>query len=209
MSTGNVSISPALRQAAAVVLALSIVSIGGCDTSTPPPQQSRTAIDMQEAQPANARIRMDPARNRMWVLTHDGVFLYDTATPKLIAEIALPGWQEVDARYSCPADLAVGPRGEALVTSNVVPTLWRIDPETLAVSVHELALDADREKDVGFSRLTYSVEHGVFFAVSAAHGTLWRIDPLLRRAERVQRSESIRKACGVAVPMTQVVREMD
>jgi hypothetical protein len=137
----------------------------------------------------------------MWVLTPDGVFLYDTQTPRLIAEVKLPAWQAVDAQYSCLPDLAVGPRGEAVVTSNIVPTLWRIDPDTLAVSSHELVLDADREKDVGFSGLVYSPEHRAYFAVSDVHGSLWRIDAVLRTAQKIRLAAPIRKACGITVPL--------
>jgi hypothetical protein len=157
-------------------------------------------IDAPQNPSPSVRYRMDQARNRMWVLTPDGVFLYDASTPKTIVEVALPSWQSVDAPYSCLPDLALGPRGEAVVTSNAVPTLWKIDAETLAVSVHDLALDADSHKDIGFSGLAYSAEHKVFFAMSDAHGSLWRIDPLLTKAQKVELSEPIRKACGI-VPL--------
>ena len=39
-------------------------------------------------------------------------------------------------------------------------TLWRIDPETLAVTVHPLVLDDHRGRDIGFSALTWSPRHG-------------------------------------------------
>ena len=78
-----------------------------------------------------------------------------------------------------------GPKGEAVVTSNVVSTLWRIDPQTLAVTEHPLALDADAGRDVGFSSLIYSPRHAAYFAVSGAHGSVWRIDTRLQRAQKV------------------------
>ena len=89
-------------------------------------------------------------------------------------------------------------KGEVVISSNIVPTLWRIDPETLAVSEHPLVLDADTDKDVGFSGVTYSAGHAAFFAVSGVHGSLWRIDPRLRRAQKVALSAPIRNACGLA-----------
>ena len=107
------------------------------------------------------------------------------STGKLVA-IALPSWQWVDEPYGCPPDLALGPDGEVVVTSNIVSTLWRIDPDSLAVSTHEPLLDADNDKDVGFSGLEYSREHGMFVAVSDVQGSLWRIDPLLRKGQKVQ-----------------------
>ena len=137
-------------------LAALIVTMGGCDSSAAPPQAPMTAGETPEGQPPNARIQVDPARNRVWSLSRDGVFLHDRATPEKIVAVRLPGWHWAGAPYSCLPDLALGPKGEAVITSDVVPTLWRIDPETLAVSVHRLALDADTDKDVGFTGLVYA-----------------------------------------------------
>ena len=144
------------------------------------------------------RYQVDPARNRVWFLTRDGVFFYDVTKPEKIV-VPLPGWQWVSAPHGSLPDVTLGPKGEAVITSNIVPTLWRIDPETLAVSVHPLVLDADTNKDVGFSGLVYSSEHGAYFAVSYVYGSLWKIDPLFRRAQKIQLSASIPKAYGLAV----------
>jgi len=154
------------------------------------------AAHSEEPRAPEVRYQIDSARNRIWVLTGDGVILYDVTTPKKMA-ISLPDWVVVDKAYGCLPDLALGPKGEAVVTSNVVPTLWAIHPETLAVTVHPLALDADTDNDVGFSGLAYSAEHGAFFAVSYAHGSLWRIDPLFTRARKIDLSEPVRTACGL------------
>jgi hypothetical protein len=189
------------RTSAALVLLLSaaFVSIGGCDREVTRPPATQANLEPPQSPPSNVRYRIDPARDRMWVLTRDGVFVYDAGRPKTIVEVPLPFWQSVDEPYSCLPDLALGPRGEAVVTSNIVPTLWRIDPESLAVSVHEPALDADTDKDVGFSGLAYSTEHETFFAVSDRHGSLWRIDPLLKKGWKVALSTPIREACGITV----------
>ena len=85
------------------------------------------------------------------------------------------------------------------MTSNVLPVLWKIDPDTLAVSVHRLQLDADADKDVGFSGLAYSERDGAYFAVSELHGSLWRIDPMLRRAQKIALSEPARGACALSM----------
>ena len=139
----------------AVVLSASILSIAGVDPSSPA-----------------------PARDRAWQLTPDGVIAGKAVVP-------IPGWVRAHAPYACAPELAVGPKGEAVVTSNVVPTLWRVDPKTLAVSEHALALDADTDKDVGFTRIVYSPKHAAYFAVSQAHGSVWRIDTQLKRAQKI------------------------
>jgi len=180
-----------------LLLVAMVFSISGCDLG--PPRQVRGEASPERMNPApNVRYQVDAARNRIWWVTGDGVYLHDASKPQRI-ELTLPGWQWVAAPYSCLPDLTLGPKGEAVISSNIVPTLWRVDPETLAVSVHPLVLDADLDKDVGFSGLTYSGRDAAFFAVSGVHGSLWRIDPLLRRAQKVALSAPIHKACGLAV----------
>ncbi|OGA10655.1 MAG: hypothetical protein A3D95_07620 [Betaproteobacteria bacterium RIFCSPHIGHO2_12_FULL_69_13] len=144
------------------------------------------------------RYQVDSARGRVWWLTRDGVFLHDVTKSQRLT-LVLPGWSWAGAPYSCLPDLALGPRGEAVITSDVVPTLWRIDPETLAVSVHPLALETDADKDVGFSGIVYSSEQGAFFGVSGTHGTLWMIDRSLTRAQEIPLSAPVRQACRIGM----------
>lgn len=121
----------------------------------------------------------------------------------LLNAVKLPEWVWAHEPYACPPGVASGPRGEAVVTSNVVPMLWKVDPKTLAVTVHRLQLDADADKDVGFSGLVYSERDGAYFAVSEPHGSLWRIDPLLRRAQKIALSEPLRGACSLSMQRQQ------
>jgi len=145
------------------------------------------------------RYQVDGARGRLWVLNAAGVELYSVATQQKVAQIALPGWTWVGEKFSCAPDLAIGPIGEAVVSSNVVPTLWRIDPASLAVSEHELRLDENTGRDIGFTGLVYSAEQRAYLAVSAFQGSLWRIDPLLRRAQNIPLSAPLANACNLAI----------
>ena len=144
-----------------------------------------------------ARARSQPDRARVWVIDGNGLFLEEARKPR--RAVMLPGWQWAGDAYACAPDIAIGPRGEAVVTSNVLPVVWKVDPETFAVSVHRLQLDADGDKDVGFSGLVYSERNGAYFAVSELHGSLWRIDPLLRRAQKIALAGPVRGACGVSI----------
>jgi hypothetical protein len=181
-----------LCNAWATLLAVSIMSSG-------------VAAPNDAAQTApQARWQVDAGRNRVWLLTRDGALLYDAAAGKVAPR--LPDWQWADAPYGCLPDLALGPEGEAVITSNVLSTLWRIDPGTLAVTVHPLVLDADRDKDVGFSGLVYSPEQGAYFAVSGMHGSLWRIDARLGTARKVPLSAPLPGACGVTIPRQVITR---
>ena len=128
-----------------------------------------------------------PAGGRTWSLTRDGVSLQVADKPKRIS-VALPGWHWAGAPYGSSPDLAVGPQGEAIVTSDVVPVLWRIDPETLSVSVHPLTLESDTGMDIGFTRLVYSREHDAYVGISGPLGSLWIIDRALARARKLERA---------------------
>lgn len=68
------------------------------------------------------------------MLDADAVYLQQARKARVA--IKLPEWQWAHEPYACPPAIAIGPRGEALVTSNVLPVLWKIDPQTRAVTVH-------------------------------------------------------------------------
>jgi len=179
-------------------VAAALFSIAGCGPDPlPAPGNDSPGHALSSAAP-ELRHQVDASRGRVWWLTREGVFFHEVNTPARTA-VALKDWTFAEAAFACLPDLAIGPKGEVVVTSNVLPVLWRIDPETLAVTSHALALDADNDKDVGFSGLVYSAAHSAFFAVSESHGSLWRIDPHLSRAQKVALSEPVLKACGLAL----------
>jgi hypothetical protein len=160
-----------MRSAIAAMFAgLAIAGQAGCDSQAEP-----NASPMLHYQ-------VDSGRGRSWWLMRDGVLLNSAAQARKV--VALPGWLWA-ADPHCPPDLALGPAGEAVVTSNVVPTLWRIDEKSLAVTVHDLKLNTGNDKDVGFAAVVYSPEHGAFFAYSEAQRSVWRIDRRLERAIKV------------------------
>ena len=140
------------------------------------------------------RMRMDAA-SRGWILTKTGVAVFDFKARRTVRLVEMPDWQWAGEPYGCQPDLALGPKGEAVVSSDVLPALWRVDPETLEVSQHALALDADAGKDIGFSRLEYSAGQNAYVGVSSVHGSVWRIDPQLGRAQKLAQSAPQAQAC--------------
>jgi hypothetical protein len=147
-----------MRTAIATVAA-ALLTLGGCSDST----------------------QTTSAPSQRYQLTSEGVRVHSASDSRTVL---LPGWIWVAAPH-CPPVLAIGPNGEAVVTSNVVPMLWRIDPDTLAVSTHALALNVDLDKDVGFAGLFYSTEQAAFIAYSDIQRSVWKIDPALTRAEKL------------------------
>jgi hypothetical protein len=144
-----------------------------------------TPPDRFAGQASILQYQKDPARNRGWVLTPAGVFVIDFKQRSTVTHVPLPDWHWAGEPYGCTPTLALGPKGEGLVSSDVAPMLWRIDPETLAVSRHELLLDEDSGSDVGFSRLAYSARQATYIAVACAQGSVWRVDPFLKKGRKV------------------------
>ena len=144
------------------------------------------------------RQRSDSARGRLWVLTMEGMDVYDTLQRRRIAKIGIPGWNWIHEPYACAPDFALGPKGEVVITSNVMATLWRVDPESLAISRHEIAVEPGTGREFGFTGLTYSSSRGAYYGVAALDGSVWRIDPQLRVAREPALSVSSARACGQA-----------
>ncbi|HJY76081.1 MAG TPA: hypothetical protein VKE95_05580 [Burkholderiales bacterium] len=179
------------------VVAAALAILAGCEGGTGPTTSYKYGGSASAGQRASLRYQFDAKGERVWWLTRDGVVVKNIRAMERTA-VRLPDWTWVGEAWSCAPDLALGPRGEALVTSNIVPIVWKIDPETMAVTEHALVLDADTDKDFGFTGLTYSAEHDAYFAVSGNLGTLWKIDAQLTRAEKVALSGPIYNACRVA-----------
>lgn len=175
-----------------------LVWLSGCVEQAESQHSTLKTGHAADRHPAKSHYLVDAARNRAWSLTRDGVSLHDVTKAKTIA-VTLPGWHWAGAPFGCPPALALGPKGEAIITSDVLPMLWRVDPETLAVSVHSPALDGDADKDLGFSALTYAAKHGAYFAVSYSHASLWRIDPFLRTAQKTPLAATVEMTCEPAL----------
>jgi hypothetical protein len=119
------------------------------------------------------RVRKDEARNRHWVLTLQGVRVYDAATKQLIREIALPAWSV--ARIACDPDMVLDESGSAIISSNAEAKLWRVDGDSYAVGVRDIRLHEREQWDAGFGALAYSAD-GTLLASTHQGGTLWRVD---------------------------------
>jgi hypothetical protein len=170
-------------------LAILAAAVSGCYSEAAPQSvQGHETV-------AKIRHQADEARGRIWVLTPSGVVVFDLNAPRPLRRVPLPEWVWAGEPYGCLPDLALGPKGEAVISSDVLPTLWRVDPETLEVSEHALALDADTDKDIGFAKLEYSAEQNAYFGVSSFYGSVWRIDPQLGRAQKVAQASPPARVC--------------
>ena len=89
--------------------------------------------------------------------------------------------------------------GALIVSSNAQPSLWRISPSRFEVERYDIEVDSDRDKDFGFTGLTWGTDEKVLYAVGTPTGTLWRIDLVSARASKVDLSTSTREACGLSI----------
>jgi hypothetical protein len=176
---------PKLKSAVCGVLLTFTVS--ACDSGP---------IEVPEKPVVKVKVQLDAERNRVWLLTRQGVAVYDVKSPDRILRISIPGWKSGAESNGCLPDVTVGAKGEAVVSSDVLPVLWRIDPDTLAVTRHELRLDTARSKDVGFTVLRYAPRQRWYLAVDGLHGTIWRIDGDLKNAYLMARELPRMKDCG-------------
>lgn len=142
------------------------------------------------------RLRIDAARQRLWILDIGNVHVFDLAANRLIRTIALPNWFYSGHATNCLPDLQVDRRGAAFVSDNVQPKLWRIDADSLSVHEREVTIDSQRSLDIGFSALSMS-DSGVMFAAMAASGSLWRIDMDSYRATKIALSAPVHGACAL------------
>ncbi len=163
------------------------------------------ALRWEDTLPA-LRIQVDVQRSRVWVLNFDAVHLYNISDRQLIKRVELPNWTVASETAICAPDLALTPSGTALVTSNVTPAIFEIDPQKPVVREHRLALDTDNDKDVGFTGLAFGRGGRDLFGVSSLHGSAWRIDLAAGKAHKVRLTGPIRGACGVVVQYGDVPR---
>jgi hypothetical protein len=186
-----------MSNAIAVGLGLAgLVGLAAVLAQNGPAQPSLHAAVAPAMPPVTIGSLVDAARGRVWWLTAAGLSLQDR-TRRQPVTLPLPGWHWAGAPYGCLPGRARGPRGEVVVTSDVLPKLWRVDPETLAVTVHAPALDDRADRDVGFSTLSYSARHGAYFAMGSTPGSLWRIDPFLSRAQETPLASFRTQPCGL------------
>jgi len=174
--------------------ALSVALLAACDGGPDAkPDGNRRGLEQRsEGRLEALRVQVDVARNRLWVLHGDGVYVYEITTRRRIGRIGM----FVGEPVNCAPDLALDPSGAAIVSSNVRAVLWRLDPERFEARRQELARDTDRQKVVGFTGLAFA--DGLLFGVDALHGSLWKIDLAAGKAQKLALSYPVRGACGLA-----------
>jgi len=168
------------------------MAIAGCGDSGSRKSPNRDRLGANEQA---LRVKVDTARNRLWVLGPDDLYVYDMAKRHLILRIALPGWSVTD--FICPPDIALDRAGTAFISDNAQPRLWRIDADSFHLTEHAVRLLNKEHWDIGFGGLAFAAD-GTLFGVTASGGSLWSIDLLNARAHQVELGASM-DACPLSV----------
>jgi len=171
-------------------IVLSVILLSACDGSV-----------RREGPPAPAWlqvVRADTERNRLWVLEPEALSLHDNISGRRLRRIALAEPFFVGEDQACAPDIAWDAAGTVFVSSNVLPVLWRIDPQGFEITRIELELGADGDKDVGFTALSFA-EGGVLIAAGTTYASLWRIDLRTASASKIASYPLSTPACDPAV----------
>ena len=95
--------------------------------------------------------------------------------PCLGKAVVLAGWIAANVPHVGEPACVVEPQGTVLMSSNVMPDLWRIDAHTGAVERLSILLADNPGRDIGFTELRLVGTRGLR-ATSAIDGTRWWID---------------------------------
>ena len=144
------------------------------------------------------RVRRDSDRHRLWVLTLDHVYVYDTHSLELIRPIRLPEWFVAD--FMCAPDLVVDRSGTAFVSNNVQPRVVQIGAHDFQTVEHQLRLVSSKRWDIGFGALTFGPD-GTLFGLSALAASLFRIDLALGTATEIEPSQMDAAATAAALSL--------
>jgi hypothetical protein len=160
-------------------------------------------LPSHEAGPQKAlRVRVDNARERLWVLDTDAVYVYTLPDRRLIAKVSLPG-ALAPTRKNCLPDLALdAATGAAYVTDSASSRLHYIHEGSSEQSMVRSEIRVRFPDPSASSRLTAIAvlhdPHAIIGGV-ASTGEIWRIDPRTGHAARVilRNEETVRGVCAI------------
>ena len=147
------------------------------------------------------RVRTDVPRHRIWVLASDALYLYDARSSQLERRFPIDALAQHSSEHCLP-DMAVDRHGNAFVSSAIAPELFRIDATSLELSKREIRVDADEDKDFGFSAITVAGDGETLYAASAMTGALWKIDRVRNTAAKMNLSQPIWGACALRLALS-------
>jgi hypothetical protein len=153
-----------------------------------------------DSDPEIVRVRGDAVRNRLWVLTVENVYVYDTAERILLRRFRLPDWSVADFQYALAPDLVLDSRGRAFVSNNVEPRLLEIDPESFETKEHHVRLVSRTHLETGFGALQFRPD-GALVARSTLGESTFSIDLANGEARELPSSrEAPPSVAGTAAP---------
>lgn len=139
----------------------------------------------------------DVTRSRHYVLEGGTVSVYTNAGA-ILRRVDLPAAVFAHLPYACSPAMIVDRAGAVIISSNVLPVPWRIDPNAFTVRRYELQLDLGNELEVGVTGLAAANEEGIVLAYTGLSGSLWRVELSSGKATKINLSRPF--GCGSSTP---------
>jgi hypothetical protein len=158
------------------------------------------SADRADGRRGAIRLKVDEARDRLWVLDLDALYVYTLRERKLLQRIGLP--RATPSKAACLPDMALdAASGTVYVSHNERPEIHRVSAEAAGAGFRatRIALRdaAGQAIEGGISALVLLDKSRALIAGSAAGGKLWRIDPESGAASALS-SGAFRGICGLA-----------
>jgi hypothetical protein len=143
------------------------------------------ALPCAAAPAGDIRVRRDELHARIWVLRADALYLYPYDSQAPARRFTLPRWIYVISRSACEPDLLVEAGGTVIVSSNIMPSLWRVDPEASSAIELELEAQPQTTRELGFTALRWAGP-GALHARGSLDRSRWLIDLPNRSATKLE-----------------------
>jgi hypothetical protein len=142
------------------------------------------------------RIRLDAKGKRIWVLASGSLTLYDDDSLLLSRRIPIAALMQHSSEHCLP-DMTLDHIGNVLISSAMQASLMRVDAQSFEVTQHNFQVDADHNKDFGFSALAFAGRDHTLYAASATTGALWKLDLAHNQATKLPLSQPVYGACAL------------
>lgn len=144
------------------------------------------------------RLAVDDARGRLWVLDHGAVYIYDLNNKELIKRVIFLATKTSQA--SCLPDMALDRQGNAFISDNTRPFIYRIGSGSLEIAQWLADERLSPFPDSGISAMAIGQDGKSLFAVNGFSGEFWRLDLETRSMHRLAiPANALRGACGLVI----------
>lgn len=139
-------------------------------------------------------VKVDPKRERLWVIAPDAVYIYDLKTNTLKKKNVLT--DIINVQSSLLNDLCLDKDGNAFITDSYNPYIFRVDGETLQMSNWldvSQSIPFGQQNNVPFNLngIVITPDGKYLLSVKTNDGSFWKIDIAEKTVSQVHLSELV------------------